>query len=374
MPLLPDISTPLTKPQRRWLLTEHFLFLPLCLFGLWQPLMGLAFIFSVFGIFCSRTPAFLPGPEQYRYNVARGLSLFYGAVLLASVLLSLWPLSGDWRRVSQSGDFTNVVLSNSDPLAVLHGGSNKIQVHELRGDSWVDLSYPGGHGWRMVSAEGELWIVPNQEASIYVLRNGSWIKFARPGGYCDSFEITDGTLWIVIESRLYQGSTAEVALSRVEDVPRARYVAARGDAVLVSDYRHWHQSEDSGQTWTNITPADVDYTAEPYLSRDGLRYWLVSGVFSSELYASSAGHPPIKRTVPVRDARVLVINPDDGKERWLGSWEGGVFRSLDGGETWLEMGLQRVQVSSMAVDFQRRLVFAASANLLFDKYIFQRSF
>jgi hypothetical protein len=38
------------------------------------------------------------------------------------------------------------------------------------------------------------------------------------------------------------------------------------------------------------------------------------------------------------------------------------------------MGLQRVQIRSMAVDFKRRLVFAASANLVFDKYLFGRSF
>jgi hypothetical protein len=38
------------------------------------------------------------------------------------------------------------------------------------------------------------------------------------------------------------------------------------------------------------------------------------------------------------------------------------------------MGLQRVQVRSMAIDFEHRRVYAVSSNMAFDKGIFIRSF
>jgi hypothetical protein len=378
MPLLPDISVPLLKAKRGWLLTEHFIFVPLCVFGLWQPLVGVAFIFAMFGLGFSRSQEFLPGPERHQHTLQRVLRLFYSAALLASLVLVFWPLSGAWERVPQSEDFNNLVISNSErgSLAVLHGGAGTIQVHEINpiDDTWRDLAYPGGHGWHMASSDNELWIVPSEEARFYVFRRGAWVVFTRPGGYCDSFEVTGGAIWLALGGKLYQGNTEDGILALVNTLPQARYVAARGETVLVSGYRHWHQSEDRGQTWVEITPAGEDSSAEPYLSNDGWRYWLMSGVFSSALYVSSSTETPTKRRLPVRDARVLVINPKDGKELWLGSWEGGVFRSLDSGETWQDMGLQRVQVRQMAVDFQRRLVSAASANLLFDKYLFRRSF
>ena len=46
----------------------------------------------------------------------------------------------------------------------------------------------------------------------------------------------------------------------------------------------------------------------------------------------------------------LVADPDDGRRVWAGTWGEGVFVSGDGGASWADFGLQRIQVRSMAID------------------------
>src|SRR5688572_19321757 len=97
MSVLQGAPIALPKPTRNWVLFEHMLFVPFCVFGLWRPLAGIALIFSLMGLFFSRSTEFLPGPVRRRGQLKKGLQAFYAATLVGALALLLWPLDAKWK-------------------------------------------------------------------------------------------------------------------------------------------------------------------------------------------------------------------------------------------------------------------------------------
>lgn len=91
--------------------------------------------------------------------------------------------------------------------------------------------------------------------------------------------------------------------------------------------------------------------------------------------SSPALEPPSRDgELPVRDVRVIVADPTQGARAMLGSWGEGIWLTEDGGRSWKKLGLRTMQVRSLAVDWRHRRAWAASANLLFHRGVYSRSF
>jgi hypothetical protein len=97
-------------------------------------------------------------------------------------------------------------------------------------------------------------------------------------------------------------------------------------------------------------------------------------MFGSHFYVGEPGRPLEERRLPDSDTRIMVANPRDGREVWAGSWGGGVHRSRDAGRTFEFVGLERVEVGTMLVDFDAHKIFVPSWNMAFNQGFFWRTF
>jgi hypothetical protein len=120
-------------------------------------------------------------------------------------------------------------------------------------------------------------------------------------------------------------------------------VVAVGDRVLVS--------EDGGRRFEDRGPLKL---AAPSVFAGGGSYYVVQGgILSSRLFVSEAGGPLEPRKAPVRDVRILAVDPRDGRRAWLASWGEGVWRSEDAGRSWEDVELEGLEVQALVVDFGR---------------------
>jgi hypothetical protein len=107
---------------------------------------------------------------------------------------------------------------------------------------------------------------------------------------------------------------------------------------------------------------------------DGRAYAIDDGLVRGQLRARLPAGSWVARPLPAPDVRVAVVNPEDGRELWLGTWGAGVFRSKDGGESWENLGLIGFEIRAMAVDFAAHQVWAASSTPMGRSAIWERSF
>ena len=110
------------------------------------------------------------------------------------------------------------------------------------------------------------------------------------------------------------------------------------------------------------------------LGGQGWSYVYEGGMFSGSLVAAGPGSTDFRpRPLPAIGACVLLADPEDGRRLWLGSWGQGVFHSGDSGLHWEDLGLQSVEVRSLAIDARHRRLFAASSNLMLRRGIYVRT-
>ena len=148
---------------------------------------------------------------------------------------------------------------------------------------------------------------------------------------------------------------------------------ALGGGTAVALGASWWSREGQGGEWVEDTPSDKDGYYYAAVGGRGWRYAWHSGMWSSDLHVAPPGRSFERRTPPAPDVRVIVAHPDDGARVVAGSWGQGVWGSDDGGATWTALGLERVQVRSLAVDWRRGVVCAASSNTIWDRGVFCRN-
>jgi photosystem II stability/assembly factor-like uncharacterized protein len=138
--------------------------------------------------------------------------------------------------------------------------------------------------------------------------------------------------------------------------------------------KYWLESFDRGTTWDEVKPKGVKVGNPGIAVGGGWRYVFEGGMITGSLYAGETGREFQKRELPASDVRVLVVNPENGSEIWIGTWGQGVFRSTNGGTNWEYAGLKKIQVRAMAVDFKKREVLVGSSNLFFDRGIYRATY
>ncbi|MCB9641126.1 MAG: hypothetical protein H6727_19670, partial [Myxococcales bacterium] len=136
--------------------------------------------------------------------------------------------------------------------------------------------------------------------------------------------------------------------------------------------RRWYESHNGGFRWKDITPPPHLVTGrfKAHLGAQGRRYAFQGGLLNGTLVTAAPGQSFEKRPLPASDIRVLITDPQDDRQVWIGTWGQGVFYSPDTGKTWKDLKLQGVEVRYL-VRFQDAL-YAGSSNLVFNKGLYRQ--
>ena len=309
--------------------------------------------------------------------IRRGMMLYHLGIAIVGGALVLRPIDARWTVLVGSEGLENAAVAGApDGLLVLGGGELRLFG---RGQEARSLAYPGPFAWLALgSADGAVWVVPRDAPQVFRRMGDEWTASPRPGGSVDAFAAGPTRLWLVAEGGLYTRGPEDVRWDRSEDCPGATGVAVAPDdesRVLVVG-RRWCVSGDGGRVWSEATPAAAEFEGFPEAAQGGggWQYVYSSGMWRSTLHVRGPGEAGfVRRAAPASDVRVMVADPDDGRRVWAGTWGEGVFVSGDGGASWADFGLQRIQVRSMAIDPVARTIAAASSNTIFDKGVFVRA-
>jgi hypothetical protein len=99
---------------------------------------------------------------------------------------------------------------------------------------------------------------------------------------------------------------------------------------------------------------------------DGKNWIALSKVFWGKLAIQNATNGYDVLDLPAPRIEALYLNPTNTHEAWAAFWGSGVYRTLDRGATWKLMGLKGSEVTSIAVDFQRKLAYASTGSGIFQ--------
>ena len=287
------------------------------------------------------------------------------------------PIDPRWTLLPDTADLVNAAVSPApDGLLVLGGGDLRLHA---RGEPPRSLAYPGPFSFvAHATADGVVWVVPRDDAQIFRRRGDTWDALPRPAGNVGALAGGPARLWLVAARGLFTLRPGAVRWDRSDACPDATAVAVAPDDedhVLVVG-RRWCASTDGGRTWTERTPPAEQFELFPEatLGAGGWQYVYSSGMWRSTLHVRGPGEPAFgERAAPAGDVRVLVADPNDGRRVWAGTWGEGVFFSADGGASWSDFGLQRVQIRTLAIDPVAQTIAAASSNTIFDQGVYVRS-
>ena len=309
-------------------------------------------------------------------------------LLLAVVSASLWllarPLPGGWQRLPGTAGWSDptLLLTGDGVLVVVTSGpkgsfwsddgGKVFRSHGLPGPFGFALADDARRGWVWVgTAQGEL-------LSMYDRGRGRWLQMSRPAGHVWGLALSEDRVFVALGLSGLQVTRDAVAGFR--DVPGIDHctgvaVAPDDETRLLAVGRAWFSSTDGGQRWTRLRSPLQPRFAHPgvALGGGGWSYVYEGGLLRGILVAMGPGTTGfVQRPLPASGVRVVLADPDDGRELWLGSWGQGVFHSKDSGQHWQNVGLQSIEVGSLAVDRHRRRIFAASSNLALRRGVYVR--
>jgi hypothetical protein len=346
-----------------------------------RGLTGAALLLAALGLFLDlKAVDLLLGWARGWAPTLRLLMIGYHASLaVAAVATLMRPIDPRWTRVpgtADNNDTTVAVLR--DGLAIGSGGGTFLTFHDDRDGSVRPLDYVGGPSWILQPGpEDSLWVAPTNDPKLHVRdARGAWSQIPRPAGYPRALAPGRADVWLVADA-LHRLDRASGRWELVGACERPTGVALAPDEreVLVVG-RRWCARVDDGP-WIDVSPADIEELGrfpEAAIGGGGWRHVFTSGFLASTLHVrgpDDAGFTP--REPPVRDIRVLIADPVDGRRVWLATWGEGVHFTADAGATWRSLGLRRVQVRGLAVDFTRGRVVAASSNTIFDRGAYVRT-
>jgi hypothetical protein len=356
-----------------------------------RGLLFAALTTSVLGLFLTYSVFWRPGglmPVRHRWKACFPLFALHLTVAALGLFQLSRPLSGGFTYVDESEKWARInALTRAGERVFLFLGSgeeSKALVLEADGDGELKdhLDYPGAFGWVVLynAAQDELIVSESRSSTLwtYSLAEKKWSPLHRPEGLSQQAAVLNGRLFMVIESRLFMSNEAKSRFEEIPEVGRCFAVAASPDPsnpVVLATGSRVFESPDAGKTWRDISPAPSPLVhAEAAIGGGGFLYIFEGGMFGSHFYVGEPGRPLEERRLPDSDTRVMVANPRDGREVWAASWGGGVHRSRDAGRTFELVGLDRVEVGTMLVDFDAHKVFVPSWNMAFNKGYFWRAF
>lgn len=344
-----------------------------------RGLVGAAILLGALGLLLdvAAIDLLLAWTRGFAPAIRRGLMLYHLGIAVAGGFLLLQPIDPRWAPVAGSEGLENLAVAGApDGLLVLGGG--ELQLFPRQGAP-RSLGYPGPFAWvAHAPADGVVWVVPRDAAQIFRGVDERWEAQARPTGQVRALAGGPLRLWLVVDDGLFSRRDGDVRWDRSDACPGATGVAVapddEGEVLVVG--RRWCASGDGGLGWSEATPPAEEFAGFPEaaLGGGGWQYVYSSGAWRSSLHVRGPGEAGFTaRVAPASDVRVLVADPRDGRRVFAGTWGEGVFVSGDGGASWSDFGLQRIQVRTMTIDPVARTLCAASSNTMFDKAVYLRA-
>jgi hypothetical protein len=317
-------------------------------------------------------------PARLQRAAVRVAVASHGVAAGWALLWIAWPIDRAWTPLADSENWSDPIVGFSQVDGfVVHTGGGRVWARS--GDDWRDLGEPpGGRAWEFhVAPDGALWTAPQGTARLDRRdpATGRWHSLGRPAGELKALAVGADELLVTVGGALHRLDLARGTWSKEQAMTGRVESLALGGGTAVALGASWWSREGQGGEWVDLTRPDeasLDYYYAAVGGR-GWRYAWHSGLWSSDLQVAAPGRSFERRTPPAPDVRVIVAHPDDGARVVAGSWGQGVWGSDDGGATWTALGLERVQVRSLAVDWRRGVVCAASSNTIWDRGVFCRN-
>lgn len=330
--------------------------------------LGLFFDFRGLDVLLERAPA------AVRRGCMRVAVASHLVAIGWALVLMLRPIDPAWTLLPDSENWSDpIVAFAGDDGFVVHTGGGRVWGRTV--DGWRDLGEPpGGRSWEFLAgSDGALWSAPRGTPRLDRRdpATGQWRSLGRPDGELKSLAVGEGELLVTVGGALHRLDMAEGTWSKEQSLAGRVEQAALGGGTAVALGGSWWSRGGTGAWVESPRPEGLSWYY-PAVGGGGWRYAWCSGMWSSDLRVAPPGQPFAPRTPPTPDLRVVVPHPESGARVVAGSWGQGVWASDDGGATWSALGLERVQVRSLAVDWRRSVVCAASSNTIWNRGVFCR--
>ncbi len=374
------------------------LMLPMVLMSmvcLWRGLFGGAMLTGALGAFAGFMIFSDPVGHWSPRRTRRIRRAVYGvcAVSFLGGAVGLVTANHDgWHHVPGTGDWNNTRAALVDGRLLAQHGATDTGWLDVDKGGLEDLSFGGDFGFEIGHVQGlgqpgsrMLWSAPRDVPSVWACAQPCkrWVEVAAPVG-AEHFELlawTHHAAMASIDGKLFawegtpqDGHWTPVLSERIFSAAMAPGDWSQG---LALGHKGGHWTQDGGLTWTPVGGLE---TLEAHADvAVGAGRWYVyrnSTTWKGTLMASddpSAGRWESLK-LPAPDVRTLVVDPDDGRHLWIGTWGQGIFQSTDGGKTWIFHGLLGMEVRSMSVDFKAGRAYVVSGNTVFDRGIFVRDY
>jgi len=291
-------------------------------------------------------------PPKVRHGAVASLALVHVSLLALSVVHLVSPRYGAWQRIAGTDEWNNPALVRAEqgPLLAVGGGD----VFSLGKDGafvpvpGIDIPVcvlgAGAHRAWFVDVEGQFaWGYDGASLEKIPLGWGEGTRVPDGAALDDALFVTHPRALVRVERSGHQ--------SKVIDDVSITGVATDGNRVVAVGSRVF-VSEDGGKRFQDRGPLELP--APSVFAGGGSYYVVQGGVMSSRLFVSEADGRLEERQVPMRDIRVLAVDPRDGRRVWLGTWGEGIWRSEDAGRTFQNLALEGLEVQSLVVDFAKK--------------------
>lgn len=188
---------------------------------------------------------------------------------------------------------------------------------------------------------------------------GSWLQVNDGFGPKSVHELSSiGTTLIAgSENRLFRKRADEDALTAINDdffVQQVESLVVMDDLLYVGAYTNegeLFKSKDEGDSLTGITPENV---GNPVIALAAFGATVYAGMYGSGVFRSDDGGDSwvaVNEGLTVTDQKVCALLAVNEDTVFAGTAEGGIFRTMDGGDSWVEVntGLTNTSVGELAV-------------------------
>jgi hypothetical protein len=337
-----------------------------------RGLAGAAILLGLLGLFLDikaldHLLAWSRGAAPHLRNL---VIVYHAGIAVLGLAALLQPIDPAWTRVPGSEARSDLMVAYLPSGLVVRSYGGPAELHADDG-AVHPLDYPGGPSWTLQSGpDASLWLAPDEDPRLHVRDPaGVWSIVPRPAGRVRTLAIGRDSAWLVTTD-LHRFDRSENRWTMVTDCERPTGVAlAPDERELLVVGRHWCSSAD-GEHFTDLTPPVEEFNNFPAaaIGGDGWRYVFSGGRWRSTLHVRGPDDPGfVARTPPASDIRVLIADPVDGRRAHLATWGEGVFTTADGGATWQSLGLERVQIRSIALDVTRTHLAVGGSNTIFDR-------
>lgn len=225
--------------------------------------------------------------------------------------------------------------------------------------SWLGRSNDGGTTWIETTPNGFWPIDALHRVSPSVLLIGTGIAILRSGDNGETWtQVAFGSAWSIGSDAanpnlLAAGGYEWSALQRSSDggatwtyagfPPRMRLIrgvllANGGNSVIAADEEGVQLSNDGGNTWAASTRGPVASGAAVLFAADHFGSPVYANTGSLSLYSSRDGGPWNLAPGFRLGQTTLIAKPDDGQTLYASPFQQGVLKSVDGGNSWTNIG------------------------------------